>query len=132
MGFFFEFDAVNSIMCCRWEGPVTDELLLEGYSAAGKLLASRPPCRAINDFSGVTGFDVSNETISRLAKMPSAVPVESMHVIVAPKDLPYGLARMFSILGEPTRPNLYVVRTVEVAHAFLEITSPQFSRIKVA
>jgi hypothetical protein len=54
MGFFFEFDAVNNVLRLAWQGQVTDKILLEGYSAAGRAAASKPVCRGINDFSGIT------------------------------------------------------------------------------
>jgi hypothetical protein len=132
MGFFFEFDAVNNTLRISWQGQVRDKILLEGYSAAGRAAASHPACRGINDFSGVTEFDVSNETIQKLVTMPPVIGRESTLVIVAPKDHLYGLARMFSILGERNRPNLHVVRNTEEAYALLEITSPQFSHVNIA
>ncbi len=54
-----------------------------------------------------------------------------MFVIVAPGDLVYGLSRMFAVLGEETRPNLRVVRTMQEAYSLLEIVSPQFSPINI-
>ena len=132
MGFFFEFDAVNHVARCRWEGLITDDILLEGFSAADEFLASLIPCRGLVDFSDVTRFDVSNDTVRRMVDMPGVLGPESLHVIVAPKDLLYGLARMFEILSEKSHPNIHVVRTVKEAYALLGVISPQFSRVNVA
>ena len=131
MGLFFEFDAMNNVLRGSWTGPLTDEILLEGYSLGGRLLASRPSCRGINDLSGVTTFGVANETIRRLAEMPPVFGGASLGVIVASKDLIFGMARMFSILGEESRPHLRVVHTMEEAYELLGIASPQFSRIEI-
>ena len=52
-----------------------------------------------------------------------------MRVFVAPKDLIYGMARMFQILGEATRPDLPVVRTMDEAYSLLQVESPEFSPV---
>ena len=131
MGFFFEFDAVNNVFRACWAGTITDAIFWETYSTAGKLVASRPPCRGITDMSGVTKFDVSVEALKRMATMPPVIRPELMHVIIAPKDVLYGLARMFEIRSEQSRPNLHVVHSMREAEALLGISEPQFSRIDV-
>ena len=98
----------------------------------GRILSSRPPCRGIIDFSGATTFDVSNETIRRLANLPPVFGGTSPGIIVASQDILFGMARMFSILGERTRPNMQVVRTIEEAYEILGITAPQFSLLAMS
>jgi hypothetical protein len=132
MGHLFEFDAANNVLRCSWEGRVTDDMLFECYSAGGRLLASHPKCRGLDDFSGATRLDISSKAIGRMAEMQPVFGAELMHVIVAPEDLAFGLARMFSMLGERSRPNLHVVRTKEEAYGLLGITRPQFSRVSAA
>jgi hypothetical protein len=39
------------------------------------------------------------------------------------------MARMFEILGEGTRPNLHVVRTLEEAYKVLDVREPQFEPV---
>ena len=132
MGFFFEDDTRNNLIRCTWQGKVSDDTLFEVHSAGGKLLAARRACKVIDDFSGVTQIDISSEAVRRLANLPSAVPQGSVHVIVAPQDLMFGLSRMYSILGEASHPNLHVVRTVKEAYELLGVTSPEFSRVSAA
>ena len=129
MGYSFDFDAVNSILRCSWEGQLTDEVLLNGDATGRRLAASRPLCRGIHDFSAVTTFEASSEVIKRIARMPPAYGVDQTVVLVAPTDLLYGLCRMFVILGEETRPNEHVVRTMEKAYGLLNVDSPQFSHL---
>ena len=131
MGYLFAFDAVNNIFRASWEGPITDDILLEGYTAGGRLLASRLPCRGLQDFTEVTTAEISNETILKLAQMPPIYGVDSTVVFVAPKDFHYGLLRMFSIFGEKNRPNRHVVHTIEEAYKLLKVHAPQFSRISI-
>ena len=129
MGCTFEFDPVNNILRYTWEGNLTDEVLVEGDAAGRRLLAARPPCRGILDFSKVTRADASSETIRKIASLPPAYGLDQAVVLVAPYDVVYGLSRMFVIIGERSRPNLNVVRTMEEAYRLLEVESPQFSPI---
>jgi hypothetical protein len=46
--------------------------------------------------------------------------------IVAPQTHAFGLMRMFQIVGDATRPELRVVRSLDEALAALNITSPHF------
>ena len=131
MGCSFEFDPVNNILRYSWDGNLTDEVLVESDAAGRRVLAARPPCRGILDFSKVTKVDVSSQTIKRIASRPPAYGLGQVVVLVAPKDVVYGLSRMFATLGEEKRPKMHVVRTMEEAYHLLEIDSPQFSPISV-
>ena len=105
-----DFDKENNILRVTLEGPMTGAILLELYAAALRYMASHPPCRAILDFTQVTEFEVSGDAITQVAAAPPAVPAGYMRVLVIPQIFVYGLARMFQILGEKTRPELQVVR----------------------
>jgi hypothetical protein len=71
-------------------------------------------------------FDVSSEAIRRLAARPPAFADGQATVFVASKDYVYGLARMFQMLGEGSRRNLRVVRTIDEAYRLLRVDSPEF------
>ena len=129
MGCSFDFDPVNNILRYCWEGNLSDELSLEGDAAGRKLLAARPLCRGIQDFSRITTVSASSETIKRIAFQPPAYGLGQTVVFVAPKDVIYGLSRVFVAVGEKTRPRAYVVRTMNEAYHLLEVDSPQFGPI---
>lgn len=126
MAIVVDFDARNNILRATLEGRMTRGILLDLYAAATEYMASHPPCRGILDFSRVTGFEVSNEAIRQVAASPPAFPAGYMVVLVTPKAFMYGLARMFQILSEKTRPDLQVVRTMNEAHRLLQVKSPEF------
>ena len=125
----FDFDPVNNILRYTWDGNLTDEVLFEGDAAGRRLLAARPPCRGILDFSKVTAVAASSQTIKGIASRAPAYGVGQAVVLVAPKDVIYGLSRMFVLLGEEKRPGVCVVRTMQEAYDLLKIDSPQFSPI---
>jgi hypothetical protein len=131
VGYFFELDKANSVFLSGWEGSVTDDELDSSCAAAIKFALSHPLCKGILDFTRATSFDISSEAIWRLAKSPPVPYLEKMHVIVAPTEVIFGLGRMYSMLGDETRPNLHVVRTMKEAYDLLGIKDPQFRRLSL-
>ena len=131
MSIVVEFDATNNILRGTLEGRMTGAILLEFYAAATKYMASHPPCRGILDFSEVTEFEVSSDAIRHVAAAPPAFPTGYTRVLVIPKDFIYGLARMFQMLGEKTRPDLQVVRTMDEAYRLLRVKSPEFHPVSL-
>jgi hypothetical protein len=121
-----DFDAKNNILRATLEGPMTGQTLLDLHTKGALYTASHPPCRGILDFSGVTDFEVSSDAIRRMAAAPAAFPAGYMRVLVIPQVFIYGLARMFQILGEKTRPELQVVRSLDEAYVLLGVQSPEF------
>ena len=65
----------------------------------------------------------------KLRPLPPAYGLGQTVVFVAPRDVVYGLSRMFVSVGEKSRPKAYVVHTMEEAYRLLEVESPQFSPI---
>lgn len=119
MGFRFEFDPAKKILLLRFEGRLTDESLAEYYRAARKYSTATDASVGIFDSSLVTEFAVSSQTIRALASQEPAMPdaFRRPHFIVAPTTVGFGLARMFQMLGEPTRPLLMVVHTMDEARS---------------
>ena len=129
MGFYMEFDAKHNILRFTLEGEVTDAHLRDAYANAAKQIAARGPSPGIWDMSRVTKSQISADTIRDLANKPPVIPRGFMRIIVAPKDAHYGMMRMFQILGETTRPDMQVVRTLQEAYDLLQIDSPEFGAI---
>ena len=128
MGLLFELDKSNKVFRCTWEDRLTEAIFSEGYATVRRFLASHPGVRAINDFSGLTEVNVAIETIMSVA-LGARGGVEGVVVLVTPTDLTFGLARMFSLLGETLHPNHHVVRTIEEAYELLGVKDPHFVRM---
>ena len=126
MAFRLKFDRVSKTLLLRVEGQVTDESLAECYGAAQRYAAATDARAGIVDFSSVTGFAVSTDLIRQLADQEPILDRTRPRFIVAPTALLFGTARMFQILGEPTRPLLDVVHTMGEALAALGVESPHF------
>ena len=124
------YDRTNRIIRVRFEGRVTDDELMDVYRLGQKLVGQLDPQAGITDFSDITTVAFTPETIYELA---AAKPImrdpNRLVVFVAPTPHVYGMARMFEILGEATRPNLHVVRTLEEAYKLLKVQEPQFEPI---
>ncbi|MGD1023677.1 MAG: hypothetical protein ABR880_12900 [Candidatus Sulfotelmatobacter sp.] len=126
MAIVVDFDVKNNILRATVQGRMSGALLLEFYAATAKYMESHPPCRGIFDFSQATEFEVSSHAIRQLAAAAPAFPPGYARVLVIDKDFIYGLARMFQILSEKTRPDLHVVRTMDEAYRLLQVESPEF------
>lgn len=126
MALVVEFDAKHNILRGTLDGRMTGAILLDFYAKTVKYMASRPPCHGILDFTAVTEFEVSSRAIREVAAAPPAFPAGYTRVLVIPRDYIYGLARMFQILTERTRPELQVVRTMDEAYRLLKVESPEF------
>ena len=133
MPYQFDFDSTNRILRGRLDGCVTDEVLKEYYRAAAVYAAQIDPLRGITDLSAVTSFDVSAETLRTLAGSTPVMPdTGRVRVVLAPADHVFGLARLFQIEGETTRPHNHVVRTLSEAWTVLGVHDPKFEALPTA
>jgi hypothetical protein len=131
MPYLFEFDSVHRVFRCRMSGRVTDEELQQYYKTAARYIERTNPLGAILDFTAVTSFEVSSATIKSIAHSPPNLPDPLVpRFLVAPSTHVYGMARMFQMLGEGTRPNLHVVRSLAEAQAALRIGGEDFKPIE--
>ena len=131
MPYQVEFDSTNQILRACFKGRVTDEELKAFYQHATEIASHINPRAGITDFSAVTSFEVSPNTIRGLAKLPPALPDPAKpRVIVAPIPHVFGMASMFGIEGQETRPNHHVVRTMREACAILGVQEPHFEAIQ--
>ena len=130
MPYYFEFDPENRILRGRFEGPVTDELLKEFYRLSGGYFERTGARAGITDLSAVTSLEVSPQTIRDLASLPPAIlDPELPRFIVAASPGIFGMARMFELAGQDTRPNLHVLRTMREVCVILGITDPKFEPV---
>ena len=126
------FDRTNRILRARFEGRVTDDELMNVYRIGQRLVPQMDPQAGITDFSDVTAVAFTPETIYELAAVkPIMRDPSRLVVFVAPTPHVYGMARMFEILGEATRPNLHVVRTLKEAYKLLNVREPQFEPVEI-
>jgi hypothetical protein len=131
MPYYFDFDSANRILRCRLEGKITDEGLREYYRAAGEHSALTGSRATVLDMSSVTFLEVSPQTIRELANSPPAIKDPSRpRCIIAASPQVFGMARMFELQGQETRPNLHVVRTQKEAWAILGVAKPKFEPVQ--
>lgn len=132
MAFKFEFDPVNKILLGRFEGRLTSESVADFYSAIRKYSTSTDARAGIWDFSSVTEFTATSESIRGLGRQEPAMPdaANRPRFIVAPDIFLYGISRMFQIVGSDTRPLLQVVRSMDQALTALGVQSPNFEPLE--
>ena len=115
MGVFLSFDELHRVLYIRFEGIVTDDVLLSRFDQVRAWIASNGSCSSITDFTGVDSFQVTASGVNQLASAPPLVPDSFLRIVVAPQDEIFGMTRMFEMLGCATRNRVDVVRTMAEA-----------------
>jgi hypothetical protein len=128
--YHFEFERQHRILRVVLVGRVDDAELLTAYRAIFSRQKALQPASGVVDFSLVTNFDVKGATIRRLAEDKPPFPPGVPRYLVTPADYMYGMARMFQILGEETRPGLHVARSNEEAYRGLGVENPSFQKLE--
>jgi hypothetical protein len=132
MAHHFDFDPLNRLLRCKFSATVTDVEVKTCYAELGDLAKSLEPNGGVVDLSDVTSFEVSVKTVRELARREPAIPNPSRsRIIAAVSPHIFGLARIFELEGETTRPNLHVVHTEREAWAILGVKEPRFEPIPV-
>lgn len=127
--YVFKFDPISKTALCRFDGEVTDDEFRNFYLRAGEFVEENDPLAGIVDFSAVTLFDVSPQTILGIAQQPPAMPCpDRPRVMVAPAPIAFAMMRMFEIVGGRTRPSFRVVRTLQEAWTYLGVCEPGLLR----
>jgi hypothetical protein len=129
--YHFDFDSTNKIIKGRFEGRVTDEDLKSYYRDAAEWAKVIGSAAGLTDLSGATSFEITRETVVQLANMePALAGAKVVRVVIAPSPVAFGMARMFELTGERTRPNFHVVHTEQEALAILGVWNPRFKQLK--
>jgi hypothetical protein len=130
MPYWFDYDANLCILRGRLEGVIADAEMRRYHGSARSLLGRLQPRAAIMDMTEVTALDVSPATVQMLAASAPVVADPSVpRFVVAPAPSVYGIARMYQQLGQETRPNLTIVRSVDEVYAALGVAPPRFERV---
>jgi hypothetical protein len=114
-------DEMRNIVYILFNGVMTDELLISTYAQLSHYVPDNEETATLIDFSEVTFGEVTSRAIRELAASPHLAPKNRLSVLVTPKEVTFGMARMFEILGGEKRPGLRIVRSIDEAYALLGI-----------
>lgn len=112
-------DVGQRLVISTFSGELVDGDLFAVYPLVGSLPGFDPSFSEILDFTAVNSTSVSTSAIQVTSRRESNFNPSSTHVIIAPDDHLFGLARMSQVFAESARPNVVVVRTLEEAHKVL-------------
>ena len=126
---FLSVDDSNRVLLIRFDGVLTDEMLLARYEEARRWLSLHGGASQLSDFRDVTSFRVTPQGIRKLAERPPLAPDPFLRVVVSPGPLIFGMTRMFEILGGETRDRVHITKTIEEAHQVLGISNPNFAPV---
>ncbi len=125
MGARFTIDVSSRLVFATFEGVTT---VPEIVGMAPQIQAHPdfdPDFSEIIDCSGITESNIPSDAIRSFSRRESIYNRSSLHVIVAPRDHIFALARMGQAYAEQTMPNIIVVRTM--AEALKIFANPQRS-----
>lgn len=120
----FEFQIQDGVVFSRFLGRVTGaDILDHARYLAGLETESEVSPDRLTDLSATDAMDVVFEDIERLAKVRRSAPLRNpiRSAIVAPKDIQYGLARMFQTLNDNPEIILEVFRDTASARQWLNL-----------
>ena len=117
-------DVKQRLVVSTFSCEINDAEVLDHISVIGSQPDFDPSCSEIVDFSGITAGRISTFAVQELSQRASIFNPASIHVIVAPQDFVFGLARMSQVFAEKTKPNLAVVRTIAETRKFLRLEQP--------
>lgn len=125
----YEFDHNHRILLAILEGEIQDADLLAFDVTSRKHVVKFQPAGGISDFSGITAFSASGEVVRTIAQTPPSYKSPIPWLLVAPRDVHYGMARMYQIIASDLRPQLQVVRSREDALTALGVQNPKFESL---
>ena len=129
MSFLLQYERRHHILLIRFEGVVTDEILLEGYHRVRRWFDTHGRCGNISDFTAVTDFKITGSSIRFLASNSPLVPGDLVRIIVAPRDDVYGMARMFEMQGAAMGNRVDIVRNLPDALKLASLDQPDFETV---
>jgi hypothetical protein len=124
VGVQLTIDVKQRLVVSTFFGEINDAEMLDHSSLIRSHPDFDPNFSELWDFSGVTGGLVSTFAIEELSRRVSVFNPTSLHVVVAPRDHVFGLARMAGVFAEKTKPNTVVVRSIEEARKILSLEKP--------
>ena len=116
-------DVQNGIVYSSFEGALNDNDILTHRDALKRHPDFNPQFSEIVDFTEVKQLKVTVGLVNAMAKGDSLYSPESRHAVIAPHDMTYGVARLYQMLAQDTRPNVAVVRSMAEARRFVGIES---------
>jgi hypothetical protein len=117
-----KIDPKQGIVLSTFYGEVTDEEVVRHSAVITADPDFDPKFSEIVDLAGATRIAISEAMLTGMAGAHSIFSPSSVHVVVAPADLAFGLARRYQALASKTRPNFVVVRSLPEAYKALGIT----------
>jgi len=115
------YQVIDDLVLSKFSGQVTNEELLEHVTAVGEDARVRPGFTAVADMRGVTTglvtFNGLLAMVDEIDRRPERLSGSRLGV-VAPGDVPFGMARAYAAVGEHQRREIQVFRTVEEAEAW--------------
>ena len=128
MPYVIDLDPAARIVRVTVDGVLTNELLMETYSALRQVVPGSGPYSGIFDFSQVVDDRVSSEGIRVLAREAPTILSGRLRVVVASTPSLHSLFRMYEMGGGGMRAELQVVGSIDEAYRMHGVRPEDFSQ----
>jgi hypothetical protein len=115
----YRIDPAGARIFSTLEGVVTDQELIRFQQQLLADPAFEPNYSQLTDYTGITCFDVSSQTMRSLA-LPNILAKGVRLAIVARSEFIFGMARMYQLLREGIAEEIRVFRDLNEAYQWLD------------
>ena len=116
------------VVLSSWVGDISDSDLLPSYNQLYQNENWKPGFDEIVDLRNADLSDVTSEGLERLSSTVKHITAGKCEVfktaVIAPDDLPFGLARVYEAVSVDTPERVRVFRDLKRAFEWLEIEDP--------
>ncbi len=125
MPIIFDFKPEYNMVVCRQVGAIDDEEFLTSYRSLFEDHRFKPSTKLLVDLSQADSSQRSQEAIQGFARYMKEwmqkTEEKSRVVVIAPRDVSFGLARMYEAYSESPQIDFSVFREADAALEWLDI-----------
>ena len=115
----------SGVFLSTWSGPLTDADLFRCYEGLSEMPDWRPGLHELADLRTADVAAVSAEGLRGLSRMVEGhfdgLGVEFKTAVIAPDDLPFGLARLYEMVSDQSPETVQVFRSPSPALKWLRV-----------
>ena len=132
MAFALLFDRKHKVLLVRFGRALTRQALEAMVQAAREFAGVHGNCDGIVDFSAVEKFDIDIAYLRAYGGKPRVV-AGAQHILVAPGDEMFGIARLYGLHQSTSQgEEPMVVRSLQAAYDLLGLKDPDFQPFEIS
>jgi hypothetical protein len=123
------FDEKRRIVLVTFYNDLTESALTRAYFAVAAFASANPLEGVLIDLTYISEFGIRSDFVWEFISTRDPVAAGKPHVVAAPDDTAFGMARMFQMYRNLPNDNFDVFRTMDEAVGLLGLTLSEFKPI---